>query len=78
MKIKEMTNKVNEELNHIPRIKGWLNQNMLREYYNDMRRHDLSQNPTLPAKDTLIKAIDAMRKDTPNFEPIYDKEFFNI
>jgi len=78
MKREEMTKKINEELNHIPRVKGWPDQNMLREYYNSMRRHDLGQNPALPAKDTLIKAIDAMRKDKPDFKPIYDREFFKL
>ena len=77
MKREEMRGKINEELNHIPRsIKG-SNQNWLREYYNGMRMTDLSRNPACPAKETLIKAVEAMKKDKPDFLPIYDREFFN-
>lgn len=74
MKRDELNEKVTEELKHIPR--GSFDQNMLREYYNGMRRHHLSLNPALPAKDSLLKAIGWVRKDKPNFSPIYDKEFF--
>jgi len=63
-------------LKHIPHFDRGSDQNMFRVYYNSMRRHDLSQNSALPAKDTLIKAIDAMRKDKPDFKPIYDRNFF--
>ena len=76
MKRDELNKKVTEELKHIPR--GSFDQNMLRAYYNGMRRHDLSLNPACPAKDSLMKAIEAMRKDKPNFLPMYDKEFFNL
>ncbi len=70
----ELNKKVTEELRHIPR--GSFDQNMLRAYYNAMRRHDLSLNPALPAKDTLIGAIETLRKDKPDLLPIYDREFF--
>ncbi len=74
MKRDELNKKVAEELRHIPR--GSFDQNMLREYYNGMRRHDLSLNPALPAKDSLLKAIDWMKKDKPDFLAIYDRDFF--
>lgn len=74
MKRDELNKKVTEELRHIPR--GSFDQNMLRAYYNAMRRHDLSLNPALPAKDTLIGAVELIRKDKPDFLPIYDKQFF--
>lgn len=74
MKRDELNRKVTEELRHIPR--GSRDQNMLREYYNGMRRHDLSLNPVSPAKDSLLKAIEGMRKDEPNFLPMYDRDFF--
>ena len=78
MKKEEMRRKIDEELKHIPRsIKG-SNQNWLREYYNGMRMTDLSRNPACPAKETLIKAVEAMKKGKPNFLPIYDKAFFNL
>ncbi|MCJ7743192.1 MAG: hypothetical protein MUO99_01350 [Dehalococcoidales bacterium] len=70
----ELNKKVNDELKHIPR--GSFDQNMLREYYNGMRRHDLSLTPVVPAKDTLIRAIEAVRKDKPDFLAMYDREFF--
>ncbi len=76
MKREEMRKKINEELKHIPRVKGWLDQNILRANYNGMRAHDLSQNPLSPAKDTLIKAIEAIKKDKPDFLPFYDRDFF--
>jgi len=72
----ELNRKVTEELKHIPR--GSFDQNMLRAYYNGMRRHDLSLNPALPAKDSLLKAIETVRKDKPDFLPIYDRDFFGI
>ena len=74
MKRDELNKKVTDELKHIPR--GSFDQNWLREYYNGMRRHDLILNPALPAKDSLLKAIEIVRKDKPDFLPIYDKEFF--
>ena len=76
MKREEMRKKINEELKHIPRVKGWLDQNMLRAYYNGMRMTDLSRNPASPAKETLIRAVETMRKDKPDFSPIYDIGFF--
>ncbi len=75
MKRNEMRKKINEELKHIPRAS--FSQNMLREYYNGMRMTDLSQNSACPAKETLIKVVEAMKKDKPDFLPIYDREFFN-
>ena len=74
MKRDELIRKVAEELKHIP--KGSFDQNMLRAYYNGMRRHDLSLNPAFPAKDSLLKAIHTVRKDKPDFLPIYDRDFF--
>ena len=76
MKREEMRKKINEELRHIPRSFRGSNQNWLREYYNGMRMTDLSQNPTSPAKDTLIRAIEQLKKTEPEFSPLYDKSFF--
>ena len=61
MKKEELSKKLTEDLKHIPR--GSFDQNMLRKYYNGMRRHDLSLNPVVPAKDSLLKAIEAARKN---------------
>jgi hypothetical protein len=76
MKRGELNKKVSEELSHIPR--GSFDQNMLRMCYNGMRRHDLGLNSVLPANNTLLKAIEWVRKDKPDFSPIYDREFFQI
>lgn len=76
MKRDELNKKVSEELKHIPR--GSLDQNMLRAYYNGMRRHDFSLNSAFQAKDTLIRAIEIVRKDKPDFLPIYDRDLFHI
>ncbi len=76
MKRDELNKKVTEELKHIPHIKGDLQQNFFRSRYNGMRRHDLSLNPACPAKDSLLKAIEMVRKDKPDFLPIYDRDFF--
>ena len=76
MKREEMRGKINEELKHIPRSFKSSNQNMLREYYNGMRMTNLSLNPASPANDSLLKAMEALRKNHPDFLPIYDREFF--
>ena len=76
MKREEMRGKINEELKHIPRSFKGSNQNWLRLYYNGMRKTDLSLNPASPAKETLIRAIETIKKDKPDFLPIYDREFF--
>ena len=76
MKREEMRKEINEELRHIPRSFKGSNQNMLREYYNGMRMTALSRNPATPAKDTLIRAIEQLKKTHPEFCPSYDKSFF--
>ena len=78
MRKAEMNRKVTEELKHIPRIKGNLQQNLFRSIYSGMRQHDLSINPELPAKDTLTKAIEEFEKTHSDFSPIYDKDFFQM
>ncbi|HUV55648.1 MAG TPA: hypothetical protein VMV84_00285 [Dehalococcoidales bacterium] len=78
MKREEMRKKINEELKYIPRVKGWLDQNMLRARYNGMRMTDLGRNPASSANDSLLKAIEALRKNHPDFLPTYDRNFFHI
>lgn len=78
MKREEMRGKIDKELEHVPRSFRGSDQNWLREYYNGMRMTDLSLNPTLPAKETLIKAIEAIKKDKPDFLPVYDRDFFHV
>ena len=78
MKREEMRKKINEELKYIPRGFKGSDQNYFRLYYNGMRMTDLSRNPASPAKDTLIKAVEAIKKNEPDFLPIYDRDFFCI
>jgi len=66
--------KVAEELKHIPQ--GSVHQNMLRAGYHNMRKRELSQKLALSAKDSLLKAIEVVIKHNPDFQPAYDKEFF--
>ena len=66
--------KVAEELKYIPQGSDY--QNRLRAVYHNMRRHELTKNTALPAKDSLLKAIKMVRKHHPDFQPAYDKEFF--
>ncbi len=78
MKKEEMRRKIDEELKYIPRGVTSSDQNYFRSRHNGMRMTDLSQNAECPAKETLIKAVEAMKKDKPNFLLIYDREFFNL
>jgi hypothetical protein len=78
MKREEMREKVNEELKHIPHSFRGSSQNMLREYYNAMRMTDLKRNPACPAKETLVRAEEMIKKDKPDFSPFFDREFFRI
>lgn len=68
--------KVAEELKYIPQGSDY--QNMLRAGYHNMRRHELSRKPASSAKDTLLRAIETVRKDNRDFLPMYDKEFFRV
>jgi len=77
MKEEEMNQKVTNELNkHIPRIKGYLQQNLFRSAYNMVRRHDLAQNPATPPSLSFHKALEEVIKTNPSFVPIYDRDFF--
>jgi hypothetical protein len=65
---------VNEELKQIPQ--GSIYQNMLRAGYHNIRRHELIRKPELPAKNSLMSAIQIVRQDKADYLPIYDKGFF--
>jgi hypothetical protein len=65
---------IQAELDHIP--KGNLPQNLLRETYYNTR---LSNIKFLGTKEHALKScIDALKKEHPNWEPDYNKEFFKI
>ena len=75
-KLKAMRQKVLKELEHIP--KGNNAQNELRLIYFNRRMHSLGRkaNEEKTAKDVLIESIALIKEDYPNFEPRYDREFF--
>ena len=76
-KLKQMRECVLEELDHIP--KEPLPQGELRAMYWTQRMHSLGKKAktTQTAKKVLEKCIAYLKKDYPNFDFKYDKEFFN-
>jgi hypothetical protein len=65
-----------DELEHIPR--GEDVQNELRLIYFNRRMHSLGRKARerKTAKDVLMESITRIKEDHPNFEPEYDREFF--
>lgn len=76
MKRDDMNRLVSKELEHIPR--GFTQQNLFRATYNMIRRHDLSENPTTPARESLDRALEQDKQTFPGFSPVYDQAFFQI
>lgn len=76
MSLKLMRQTVLEELEHIPR--GGDAQNELRLIYFSRRMHSLGKKARerKTAKEVLMESITRIKGDHPNFEPEYDKEFF--
>ncbi len=75
-KQKEMIVQVNSELEHIPR--GNEPQNMLRMYYQPLRLNSLGKKAkTKKTKEgVLLEAIEAVKKQYPDYIPKYDNQFF--
>ncbi|MGP8071404.1 MAG: hypothetical protein ACLP5V_16130 [Candidatus Bathyarchaeia archaeon] len=73
-----MTRIVNEELTHIPRIDkhNYDGQAQLRVLYNGARRQDLKLGKT--KEQTLAHCIDCVKKDLPNWQPMFDQIFFQL
>lgn len=67
---------VAEELDHIDRGPKGSDQNALRMVYNMIRRRDLGRNPDTPRAQSILRAIEAVRRDSPGFSPLYDKDYF--
>jgi hypothetical protein len=65
---------VADELKHIPQ--GSEFQNMLRATYHNTRKQELGKNGETPAKNTFLRAVQAVREKDEKFTPDYDKEFF--
>jgi len=76
-KLKEIRGKVKEELDHIPR--GNEAQNMLRMVYWNARLNSLGKKPRFRSKEECLNyAIGLVRETYPEFEPQYDREFFEL
>ncbi len=71
-----MTNAVNEELTHIPKVYGDYRQAELRMVYNSSRRNRLKIGKS--KEETLLFCIEHLKKDNPSWQPSYDRNFFNI
>ncbi len=74
----QMTQKVQEELEHIPQSD--LSQNLLRTCYQQMRMHSLSKGVEKKQSpfEILQKCIDLLRKEHPEYKFNYDREFFSL
>lgn len=71
-----MRRNVLEELDHIPK---WPEpQGELRLIYWSRRMRSLGRKAKgrKTAKEVLMECIERLRKEYPNFEPIYDKDYF--
>jgi len=78
-KIREMREIVKKELEHIPRgVKG-SPQNELRAIYWIVRMNSLGKRPRFRTREECLQyAIKRIRKNYPNFVPIYDSSFFKM
>ena len=77
--LEKMREQVKKETEHIPR--GNLPQNMLRQYYFDLRMNSLGKKAqkSETKEDVLKKSIELVKKnypDFPDFIPQFDKHFF--
>ena len=73
----EIELQVDEDLKHISRGINGSTQNWLREYYNGMRRNHIA-NTQKTKEETLKEAIDSLKKEHPDFKPIYDRNYFKL
>lgn len=78
-KFEEMQEKIEKELTHIPRDVEGSPQNQLCTAYWIERMNLLRRNPKYKTKEEALQAaIQCVKKHYPNFEPEYDKEFFQL
>ena len=71
----EMIRIINADLEHIPKIKNNVSQNLLRYYYNSMRRHNLATT-NKSKEDTLKECVEIVKQNDPTFQPLYDRRYF--
>ena len=76
MKRHEMNQKIDIELEHIPRAEKGSAQNAIRMMYNIHRRKDLARRPDTPAFQTLDRAIASVTQEYPYFLPSFNGDFF--
>ena len=76
MKREEMTRIVKSELEHIPKGSKGSVQNRLRVYYNAWRRRDLLRGKA--KEETLEEAIKMLKEGYPDFNPKFDRDFFEM
>jgi len=74
----ELNERVGAELERTPPGQRGSTQNFFRAAYNMMRRHDLSVNPTTPLGASFERALKEVRKTSPDFVPISDRQFFGV
>lgn len=70
----EMERMIQDELIHIPSVKDNLPQNLLRETYHNTRLTNLKIRGT--KEQALKSCIESLKQQHPDWEPVYDKEFF--
>ena len=78
MVLKQMNDKVGEELKHIPEWPNPQPQGELRAIYQNMRMNNLNEKTETErtAVEVLQQCIDFLRASHPSYEFIYDSEFF--
>ena len=74
MKREEMNKIIKFELGYIPKGSRGSIQNKLRFYYNAYRRRDLARGKQ--REESLKDAINRLKEEYPDFNPIFDKNFF--
>lgn len=79
-KLKNMRKQVSDELNYIPR--GDEDQNALRQLYWTFRMRSLGKKPfeykDKNRREILDVCILMVKEENPDFEPKYDKKFFDM
>ncbi|MFQ6081721.1 MAG: hypothetical protein ACE5OW_08645 [Candidatus Bathyarchaeia archaeon] len=76
MKREEMNKIIEFELGYIPKGSKGSVQNKLRFYYNAYRRRDMVRGKQ--REESLKEAINRLKEDYPDFNPVFDRDFFKI
>lgn len=78
MKRDEMIQRIDFELQHVPRAERGSVQNAFRMLYNFHRRKDLARHREARASTTLMKAIASVTREYPYFSPSFDRHYFGM